>query len=454
MAEPLHILIADDEEIVLSTLGDYLSDLGHEVHTVADGNGAAERISAKEYDLALVDVRMPGKDGMEVLETGGAIRPEMPIVIITGHGSMETAVQALRKGAADFLQKPVKLLELDAVLEKVTTLRDLRIEGRVLKETIRHIQREGGGTGGAESPYVFASSAMSAVSAEIDRVAASGCDTVLVTGPTGSGKEVVAREIHRRAASGDAPFIAVSCPAIPDTLIESELFGHRKGAYTGAMGDRTGCFQMAHGGTLFLDEIGDLSKGAQAKLLRVLETRSFRRVGGGREVRVDVRIIAATNAPLEERIEAGGFRSDLYYRLNLYTISLPPLKDRTDDVLPLAEYFLEAYSRERGIAFEGIDAPAKEALESYGYPGNIRELKNIVERAAILSGGGSIRLEHLPVVAGFGSAHAGAGESEGEARRIREALEKTRWNRREAARLLGMPYSTLRYRVRKLGLVK
>jgi DNA-binding NtrC family response regulator len=282
-----------------------------------------------------------------------------------------------------------------------------------------------------------------------------GCETVLICGETGTGKEVVAREIHFQASSDESPFIAVSCPALPDTLVESELFGHARGAFTGAVSNRIGYFEMADGGTLFLDEVADLSPAAQAVLLRAIETRAFRPVGGQKEVRVNVRVIAATNAPLEERVEAGGFRRDLFYRLNAYTIRLLPLRERREDILPLAGHFLSVYARARGLRFEGFSPEAKDLLLEYDFPGNARELRNLVERAAILRRSGQIMPEHLnlPGAPGDAPASPSALPAEGQERAfLVRALEAARWNRRQAAKDLGIPYSTLRYKMQKLGI--
>lgn len=338
-SRPLNILLADDEEIVHQTIGDYLRESGHRVDGVRDGQAAWDAIQSQSHDLALVDVRMPGMDGLALLSEAGQLFPDLSVVIITGHANMEIAIEALRLGAADFLTKPIKLVELDAVLEKSVRLGDMRREQRRLRGAIRGLQTTTE-QHGSDHAVVGASSHIRHVRAQIRQAVEADCRTILITGETGSGKEVVARAIHFQACSETDPLIAVSCPAFPDSLVESELFGHVRGAFTGATEDRAGCFELADGSTVFLDEIGDLSSVAQSKLLRVLETRKLRRVGASEEISVDVRVIAATNAPLEEMVAARKFRRDLFYRLNVYTIHLLPLRERREDIRPLAEHFL------------------------------------------------------------------------------------------------------------------
>ena len=450
----LNILLVDDEQVVHQTIGDYLSECGHRVESVFDGVAGQEALEARGYDLALVDIRMPGMDGLSLLARAQEIDPDVAVVIITGHGDMETAIQALRLGAADFLSKPIKLLELDAVLEKSIRFQRLHQDRRHLRETIRGMQtadelREGQGR------FVGHSAATHQVRQQIQQAVEAQCDTILITGETGTGKELVAREIHFQGSGEDSPFIAVSCPALPESLVESELFGHVKGAFTGAAADRAGYFELADGGTLFLDEVGDLSAEAQAKLLRALETRSLRRVGGTREISVEIRVVAATNASLEDLVAAGRFRRDLFYRLNVYAIDLLPLRERGADILPLAEHFESVYAVRRGLQMEGFSPAAKDLLTSYDFPGNARELRNLVERAAILCGEGQIQAEHLNLpgrLAGNKATPGPSGEHGVEGAAILAALEETKWNRRQAARQLGMPYSTLRYKIEKLGI--
>jgi DNA-binding NtrC family response regulator len=447
MSDSLTILLADDEEIVRLTVGDYLRDSGHEVVEFDNGAAAANAIANRDFDLAILDIRMPDKNGLEVLERAQELRPELPVVLISGHGNMETVIEALRIGAADFLTKPVRLRELDAVQEKVLRLGRLQRQGRILRQTIGHLQ----GDRQHHLQMIGESQVMEAVRSQIRQAVEARCDTILITGETGTGKEVVAREIHRCAGGSDTPFIAVSCPAVPDELVESELFGHVRGSFTGAVADKAGCFELAHDGTLFLDEVGDLSAAAQAKLLRVLETRAVRRVGGSKEVRVDTRVVAATNAPLDEMISENRFRQDLYYRLALFTIHLPPLRERREDIKPLADHFLQSFATARGVEGEGISADARRQLETYDYPGNARELRNLVERAAMLSGGGLINTDHLRLPQ-IPTSSPAARKTESERDLIVRTLDECKWNRREVARRLDMPYSTLRYKMKQSGL--
>jgi DNA-binding NtrC family response regulator len=454
MISPLNILLADDEDIIHETIGGYLTESGHSVNDVFDGHAALRAIKEDEYDLALVDLQMPGMDGMSLLAKVREMRPEMSVAIITGHGNMDVAIQALRLGVADFLTKPVKLLELDAVLMRIAQFNLLRRDRKRLRETIKGIHASEDVRLGNRS-FLGTSSATRRVQEQIRQAVDAGCDTILIIGETGTGKEVVAREIHFRASSPECPFIAVSCPALPDSLVESELFGHVKGAFTGATEDRPGCFEQADGGTLFLDEVADLSTSAQAALLRVLETRTLRRIGSSKEITVHVRVIAATNAPLEDLLERREFRPDLFYRLNVYTIHLQPLRQRREDIIPLAEHFLSVYTAPRGLHSDGLSEEAKAALLNYDFPGNARELRNIVERSAILCRSGLILPEHLSLPecsGGITSRPAETEDDDQERMRILNALEEARWNRRQAAESLGMPYSTLRYKIQKLGI--
>lgn len=450
MDQPLDIILIDDEEIVHQTIGDYLRESGHTVDEARSGAEGMTMISASEYDLVLTDVRMPGMDGLSLLSRIQEQYPDLSVVIITGHGSMDMAVQALRLGAADFLSKPVKLLELDAVLEKAVRLSALRRDKRSLHETVGRIQVDQDHRLGNRN-LVGVSPAIQAVRGQIRKAVEAEVETVLIMGDTGTGKEVVAREIHFQEGSDTRPFIAVSCPAIPSSLIESELFGSVKGAFTGAVASRPGYFELANQGTLFLDEISDLSSAAQATLLRVLETRTFRRVGGAKEITVDVRVVLATNIPLDDLVEEGKFRRDLLYRLNLYTIHLTPLRERPEDIIPLAEHFLTLYGTRKGLQFEDFSEAVRKRFLSYDYPGNVRELRNVVERAAILSRSGRILSEHLTFPHPQG--HEGSGssnEQDPERAYLLRALEAAKWNRRQAARDLGIPYSTLRHKMQRL----
>jgi DNA-binding NtrC family response regulator len=444
----LRILIIDDEDIVHQTIGEYLVQIGHEIGGAKDGLEAIDLMTESDFDLALMDIRMPRMDGMALLGRVREIQPEMTVVMITGHGTMDTAIQALRLGADDFLTKPIDLSELDAVLEKSRKIGKLRRDKHLLKETVKYIQSSAA-IGGHR--LIGHSKATKKVSKQIRLAVGAGCDTILITGETGTGKEVVAREIHALTDASDSPFIAVSCPALPDSLVESELFGHAKGSFTGATEERAGCFELANQGTLFLDEVGDLSAAAQAKMLRALETRTIRRIGGSTEVAVNVLVIAATNINLEEAVETGKFRRDLYYRLNLFTIEVRPLRDRREDILPLAQHFLMSFGGKRGIRLSGFTAEVEASLKQYNFPGNARELRNLVEKAAVLCGSGQIDTDHLQLPSSS-QAPGEVAHSDHEHDRILLALGRARWNRRQAATILNMPYSTLRYKMKKFGI--
>ena len=460
--KPLRILLADDEQIVHETICGYLQDAGQQVDDAHDGEAALEAVRSRDYDLALIDLMMPGMEGLAVLRSAMEIRPEMPTVIITGHPDVETAVAALRLGAADYLAKPIKLAELDGVLERARYHRTLRNDKQHLPKAARKIrlpQPASGCPARAESGALVGESAATCeVRRQIREAVEAGCEMVLITGETGTGKEVTAREIHCQAAEPGDPFVAVSCPAFADSLLESELFGHVRGSFTGATEERAGCFELANGGTIFLDEAGDLSLPAQAKILRVLETRSLRRVGGGKEISVQVRVIAATNAPLEELVQSGRFRRDLFYRLNAYSIHLSPLRQRPEDILPLAGRFLADYAAAKGLSLEGFDAAAAARLQAYDFPGNARELRYLVQRAAMVCRSGPIRVEHLAVPASTCATPAalsrGVSGEERERTVLVGALEQAHWNCRQAAQRLGLPYSTLRYKMCRLGIRK
>jgi len=453
MRSQLRILLVDDEEIIHRTLEWYLTRLGHDVAHAYDGESGLECIQDGDYDLAFIDQRMPKMDGLTLLAKAQEIRPEMPSVIVTGHANLEMAIDALRKGVADFLVKPVDMLELEATLERARVIGQMRQDLRHLRETIGGIQMsETSRALGTE--FVGASSVARQVRTQMLEAAQADLATILVTGETGTGKEVVARGVHFLAGSKESPFIAVSCPALADTLVESELFGHAAGAFTGATSRRAGCFELANGGTLFLDEVADLSPAAQADLLRVLDTRTFRPVGSAEEIGVDVRVIAATNTDLRAAIDQGRFRADLFHRLHLYHIYLPPLRERPDDIGPLAEHFLSAYAELRGSPLPKLSPEAKDLLKRYDYPGNARELRNLIERAAVVCRSSTIQPEHfnLTPTSPAPRAERAAPASEDERSQILAVLEQTRWNRREAAGQLGMSYSSLRRRIKKLGI--
>jgi len=372
------VLVIDDEANIRKTLKGVLSDDGYQVLLAGDGPQGLEVLSRSFVDAVLLDVWMPGLDGLETLKRIREISPFVPVIMISGHGSIDTAVKAVKMGAFDFIEKPISLTKLLITLSRAIEQGELRMENVELKERVEKKYR-----------LVGESEAMGRVRAEITAAGPTNA-SVLVAGENGSGKEIVAREIHRHSRRADRPFVAVNCAAIPDELIESELFGHEKGAFTGATGRRRGRFELAEKGTLFLDEVGDMSPRTQAKILRVLEEKQFERVGGGEKIQADVRIIAATNRNLPKEVEAGRFRDDLYFRLNVFPILVPALRNRKGDIPAIAEYFVGEICSEHGKELKKFSRGAMERMLAHAWPGNIRELRNVVERLVILSAGPSI----------------------------------------------------------------
>jgi nitrogen regulation protein NR(I) len=378
-----HVLIVDDELNIRRVLAAMLKREGYDVTTAADGEQALAVLQKTPVHVVVTDLVMPRLGGLDLLRRTSADFPDVPVIVITAHGTVDSAVQALKAGAFDYITKPFEQAELAKVIAKATRAHEF--------ET-RNVH--GAATDG-ERPLVGASSAMRQVYDIVARVADSP-STVLITGESGTGKELVARELHRASARRDKPLIKVNCAAIPKDLVESELFGYEKGAFTGAVGSKPGRFELADGGTLFLDEIGEIPVEMQVKLLRALQESEFERVGGIKTIRVDVRLIAATNQDLERLIEAGRFREDLYYRLNVVPIALPPLRDRREDVPVLVQHFLEKYNRRLGKKVERLEDEAMQLLLGYPWPGNIRELENLMERSVLFADEPVIRAHALP----------------------------------------------------------
>ena len=376
------ILIIDDEASIRSTLSNILSDEGHRTTLCESGEEGIAQFAREEFDLIILDLWLPGIDGLAVLErlrTAGA----PPIIVISGHGNVDAAVRATRLGAYDFLEKPLSLERILLTVNHALADRKLRDQVRDLK---RHLT--------IEELLIGESEPMKKLDQQI-RGAAPSNSRVLITGENGSGKEIVARTLHRLSHRAEQPFIDVNCAAIPEELIESELFGHRKGAFTGAIDERKGKFELADGGTLFLDEIGDMSFKTQAKVLRVLQEQTFQKIGGQQTIKVDVRVLAATNKDLEAEIANGSFRSDLYYRLNVVPLEVPPLRSRGQDIVLLAEHFLRRFAAEAGTPKKKLSAAAATKLKGYSWPGNVRELRNVIERLAILAPGETIDAEDI-----------------------------------------------------------
>ena len=437
------VLVVDDEEGIRSFIGEVLEDEGLQVTLAADGQEAAELLDRRSFHLMITDLRMPRLDGMALLGKARADQPEMEVVVLTAYGTVGSAVEAMKLGAFDYLTKPLSGPdELRLVVQRALERRRLRED-----RDRRAVQA------GEPGAMVAVDPAMVAVAGQIDRVAATSA-TVLLMGESGTGKEVVARAIHRKSPRSGGPFVPVNCAALSASLLESELFGHEKGAFTGATGRRRGRFELADGGSLFLDEVAEIEPGLQAKLLRVLQERSFERVGSARTIEVDIRLIAATNRDIEQAMRAGDFREDLYYRLAVFPIRLPPLRERPGDVLPLAEHLLAEVGRGLGRPGLRLDEQARRALIAHSWPGNVRELANVLERAAILTAGAEIGSAEL----GLGPAGPGAGPAPGgtlkdiEREAIRQALAREGGHRKRAAARLGIGLRTLYDKIKEYGL--
>lgn len=445
------ILIADDEKNMRWVLGQALSAEGFEVVEAADGKEALAAIAEQEPDIMILDHRMPAPDGMEVLRRIRSKDLAFPVIMLTAHGNVTQAVEAMKAGASEYLTKPFDLEELKLSISKALQYRDLAAEVERLREELdREYDVQG---------IVAGDQGMLETLETVHKVAPTSA-TVLIYGESGTGKELIARAIHNLSERAGKPFVSISAGALPETLLESELFGYEKGAFTGAMNAKPGRFEMANGGTLFLDEIGDISAATQVKLLRVLQERRFERLGGTRSIEVDVRIVAATNRDLQQLIADGEFREDLFYRLNVVPVTLPPLRQRSSDIPLLVAHFMEKYN----AGSKSISPDAMRALATYQWPGNIRELENTIERLVILSHGDEIGVEDLPAEVRAGVACPDRGPSrfslpedgvdleEVELDLVRQALDRSGANVPKAAKLLGLTAKTLEVRMQRLGL--
>ena len=397
------VLLVDDEEAILRSLAGVFGDEGYQVSTAKDGESALKFLETNAPDLMLLDVWMPGIDGLEVLERARARHPRLPVLVMSGHGTIETAVKATRLGAYDFIEKPLSIEKVLLAASHAIERDQLATENAELKAKVERRYEMIGG-----------SAQLRALKDQVATVAPSN-GWVLITGENGTGKELIARAVHRESRRATAAFVEVNCAAIPEELIESELFGHEKGSFTGAVGMKRGKFEQAAGGTLFLDEIGDMSLKTQAKILRVLQERKFARVGGAETIEVDVRIVAATNKDLAAEIAKGSFREDLYYRVNVVPFKVPPLRDRREDIPQLVDHFLAEFCRENGRPLKRLSAAALQILLAYPWPGNVRELRNVVERMVILCRGIEIGALDVPedVRAGAGRATGSAASPDG-----------------------------------------
>ena len=452
----MRLLVIDDEPGLRQSLQLILTDEGHAVTVASDGAAGLERALAREFDAILCDVRMPAMDGLAFLHAYRSAGGAALVIMMSAYGTEDAALEAMRRGAYDYISKPFRADEVLLVLRKAEERERLRGEVEALRSAL--------GAAAAAPGIVAESEAMRAALDVVAKVAPHRT-TVLLTGPSGTGKEVLARELHRQSPRAAARFVAVNCAAIPEPLLESELFGHVRGAFTGAVGDHPGLFEQASGGTLFLDEIGDLPTALQAKLLRVLQDGEIRRVGDTIARRVDARVVAATARDLEEDVRVGRFREDLFYRINVVSLRLPPLAQRAEDVPPLIRRLLAGHAERLGRPEPAIAPEAVRALLEYPWPGNVRELQNALERALVLTAGGPvIGLDDLPPA--IRSHAAGSAAPDGpdadltlqhrveraEADAVRAALERAGGNRRQAAALLGVSVRTLFYRLRRLGI--
>jgi DNA-binding NtrC family response regulator len=436
------ILIAEDEENIREVLLRALRALEHRVTAVADGDQAARELAAQEFDLVITDLRMPGRDGLNLLDLVKETTHDTAVIIMTAHGSVENAVEAMRRGADDYLVKPFRLEEMEIKVAKIFSERRLAEHNQLLVEQAN--ARFGHLVG--QSP------AMQSVFKLIEQVAASEA-TVLITGETGTGKELVAHTVHSLSPRVNGPFVAVHCAAYSQNLIESELFGHERGAFTGATAQRKGRLELAHQGTLFLDELGEIPLEMQVKLLRFLENKTFERVGGNETITVNVRVVAATHRDLNQMVKSGTFREDLFWRLNVFPVSLPPLRERGDDVLTLARYFLEQKAQGRVL---NLTRFGERLLREYQWPGNVRELQNIMERAVLLSPGDTLRVD-AALARPSDEVHLGNQNlpqvlEAVEKRLIRDALAQCEGVQAQAAKMLGIQRSTLQYKLQKYGL--
>lgn len=455
------ILVVDDEESLREFLEIMLKREGYEVTTAADGDQAIKIMMKKNFDLVITDLQMPKVHGMEVLAKAKDIDHNVVVIVITAFGSTESAVEAMKLGAYDYMTKPFKIDEIKLIIKKALEKRVLTRENILLKKEL-----------GAKynfSNIIGSAPSMVKIYDMIQRV----CETktnVLITGESGTGKELVAKAIHYNGPLKDKPFVTVNCGAIPENLMESELFGHKKGSFTGAISDKLGLFEVANGGTIFLDEIGELPLQVQVKMLRVLQEKTFKKVGGTEDITVNVRIMAATNKDLSQEVAKGQFREDLFYRLNVIHIHVPPLRDRKEDIPILADHFLDKFNKELGKPIKKISKEALDSLKEYDYPGNVRELENIIERAVSLERGLNILPESLPPVV----FHPGAGLARKSAHGelsvtmdginleeiveslerdlIEQALKKTGGIKKKAAKLLGISFRSMRYRLEKYGM--
>lgn len=453
------VLIVDDEYLIRWSLSENLKEEGLKCLTAETGEQAVELFRSELPDVVILDIKLPGISGIEVLERIKEVERDVPVIMVTATSQVDVAVKAMKLGAYDYISKPFDLTEIRTKVRNA-------LEKTQLQQEVHYFRSRQAGSHGFDR-IIGSCPKMQEVVDMARRIAQSASTTVLLMGDSGTGKDLLAQAIHYESARRDRPFMPINCTALPEELLESELMGHEKGAFTDAKKTKKGLFELADGGTIFLDEIGDMKIGLQSKILRFLEDRTFKRVGGKEDIEVDVRIIAATNRDLEAAIEDRSFREDLYYRLSVIPITLPPLRERREDVLPLARHFLEGFNRDFKTSFQGLTTDAEQLLLRYDWPGNIRELRNVLERAVILSSGKTIDVESLPwKIKGERRREAKAGEpgvvvlpdtgldiDDVERELIVQALAKTDQNQTRAARLLGLTRDALRYRMKKYDLL-
>ena len=443
------LVVADDEKNIREGLAEFLENDGYRALMAADGEEAIRLVDSGDIDLVITDLRMPKLSGTDLLSRIASRYPGLPVIVLTGHGTIEDAVAAMRAGAFDFLTKPVNLEHLSILVKRALETREMARKNRELEAEVEAQRRT--------SSIIGKSAEMKKVFDIIRRVAPTRA-SVLVTGDSGVGKELVADAIHNLSPRRDGPLVKVHCAALAESLLESELFGHEKGSFTGAQARKRGRFELADKGTLFLDEIGEINQNVQIKILRVLQERKFERVGGEETVDTDVRIIAATNRDLKEEIQRGNFREDLYYRLNVVNIRVPPLRERRDDIPLLAMSFLREFAEENGKKLEGFDPKARQALYDYPWPGNVRELRNSVESAVVMAGEGLVGLDDLPPnVRSSGEERdvrvpVGSTLEEAEKILIRETLAAQGGNKSRTAEILGIGRKTLYQKIDEYGL--
>jgi two-component system response regulator HydG len=449
MSSDRTLLVADDDPGLRESLERALSREGYRVILASDGQAALERLQAGGVDLIVTDLKMPGLTGLELLRAAKAIAPDIDVILLTAFGTVEEAVKAMKDGAYDFLTKPFRREQLLKLIDKALERRDLIEKNRALQQRLDDLLRQGSIIGG--------SPAFRRMMMLVEQVASSSA-TVLVQGESGTGKELVARAIHDRSARASKSFVAVNCAALPETLLESELFGYERGAFTGAAGRKEGRFELADGGTLFLDEVADLSPVTQPKILRVLQEGEFERLGGTRSMRVDVRLVAASNQDLAQMVKEKRFREDLYYRLNVITIHVPPLRERREDIPVLAQHFLRVYAAKNNRRLDGLTDEALRRLEAYAWPGNVRELENVIERGVVLARGSQVDVADLPaeiagatpLPEGVLTVRIGTPLAEVEQRLLDETLRVTKGNKTLTAKLLGIDVRTVSRKLERL----